>query len=245
MEYKKLNSALLLTVIALFVTTILVLIKVLFSGAKGFEWGSVSDWFSSLSTFGTLVIAWFAYKEAPGWISQKNYEHVHNMILDLIYSDLQKVLRSSFKYQTNLYSFFRLVANTINENNKDQSLVIKKKLELDDFYENLSDIMHLTIRKSKTINRYGWELSTEAEFIFNEIKKAVSEYTEIHSNNVEKLFNFNMHIDTPNNGHILINDTQESVRHLRERIKNLIHEIDVKNHPVEYFAHPKKKHRII
>lgn len=84
MEYKKLNSALLLTVFILFITTILVLIKVLFSGAKGFEWGSVSDWFSSLSTFFTLVVAWKAYKAAPQWIKQKQSEEGFNHIKTLM-----------------------------------------------------------------------------------------------------------------------------------------------------------------
>ncbi|WP_170956379.1 hypothetical protein [Kosakonia sacchari] len=88
MEYKKLNSALLLTVFILFITTILVLIKVLFSGAKVFEWGSVSDWVSSSSTFGTLVIAWFAYKKAPQWISQRRHDSAFDIAKKLILDDI-------------------------------------------------------------------------------------------------------------------------------------------------------------
>ena len=38
------------------------------------ELGSFSDWVSSLSTFGTLIVAFLAYKKAPEWINQKMNE---------------------------------------------------------------------------------------------------------------------------------------------------------------------------
>lgn len=48
MKFKKYNNALICTVLVLLWVTILVLVKVLFSGNNDFEWGSVSDWASTL-----------------------------------------------------------------------------------------------------------------------------------------------------------------------------------------------------
>lgn len=42
-----------------------------FKDNKSLELGNLSDWVSSLSTFGTLVVAYKAFKAAPNWLSQK------------------------------------------------------------------------------------------------------------------------------------------------------------------------------
>lgn len=86
MEFKKINMALVITVIVLFTVSIFTFLKVLFSDAKTLEWGSISDYISSISSFGTLLVAYFAYKAAPQWIHQKQNEegfnHVSNMLKD-------------------------------------------------------------------------------------------------------------------------------------------------------------------
>lgn len=86
MEFKKINMALVITVIVLFTVSIFTFLKVLFSDAKSLEWGSISDYISSISSFGTLLVAYFAYKAAPQWIHQKQNEegfnHVSNMLKD-------------------------------------------------------------------------------------------------------------------------------------------------------------------
>lgn len=50
------------------------------------ELGSLTDWISSLSTAGTLYIAYMAYKKAPDWISTKRnesgFEHVTNIMAE-------------------------------------------------------------------------------------------------------------------------------------------------------------------
>lgn len=86
MEFKKINMALVITVIVLFTVSIFTFLKVLFSDAKSLEWGSISDYISSISSFGTLLVAYFAYNAAPQWIHQKQNEegfnHVSNMLKD-------------------------------------------------------------------------------------------------------------------------------------------------------------------
>ncbi|MDS0826516.1 hypothetical protein [Serratia marcescens] len=50
------------------------------------ELGSLTDWISSLSTAGTLLVAYMAYKKAPDWISTKRnesgFEHVTSMMAE-------------------------------------------------------------------------------------------------------------------------------------------------------------------
>lgn len=86
MDYKKLNMALVITVIILLAVATFAFLKVLFSDSNALEWGSVSDFISSISTFGTLLIAFFAYKAAPQWIQQKRneegFKHVSTMLED-------------------------------------------------------------------------------------------------------------------------------------------------------------------
>ena len=58
MNLKKTNTALLTIVCVLLIIVVLVLIKILFSDVKGFEWGSVSDWFSTIAN---LIVAGTAF----------------------------------------------------------------------------------------------------------------------------------------------------------------------------------------
>lgn len=48
------------------------------------EYGSLSDWVSSLSTLGTFVIAAMAYKAAPDWISKKEHDLIFEIATEKI-----------------------------------------------------------------------------------------------------------------------------------------------------------------
>ncbi|EPO7715196.1 hypothetical protein PGR10_06345 [Klebsiella sp. 141198] len=86
------NNILLSTVLVLFIVAIVTFIKVLGYGTgitnliSTIEVGSLTDIISSLSTLGTLVIAYLAYKSAPLWIREKQNEegfnHVSSMLRD-------------------------------------------------------------------------------------------------------------------------------------------------------------------
>lgn len=102
LNIKKCNLFLISTVFVLLLVSILVGIKVLFSNMHGLEWGSVTDWFSAISTlagsiasFGTLYIAYKAFQKAPEWLDQKKYNIAHEIIEQSIYSNLQKVRTTS------------------------------------------------------------------------------------------------------------------------------------------------------
>lgn len=57
------------------------------------EYGSVSDWVSSLSTALTLLVAWKAYKAAPDWLKQKHVEQALELASKLIESENDKLIK--------------------------------------------------------------------------------------------------------------------------------------------------------
>lgn len=92
MNLKKTNSVLLGINIFLFLVASLVFIKVLFLDVEGFEWGSVSDWFSTASSVLTTYIAYRAYREAPKWINQKQNDAGFGIVTTLMAEYDQQVL---------------------------------------------------------------------------------------------------------------------------------------------------------
>lgn len=94
MNIKIANTTLIGLVSLLLFLAILVLVKILFAGSKGFEfeWGNVSDWVSSLASVGALVVAYLAYKAAPGWFTQKQNEAGFNHIASIMANYDQQVL---------------------------------------------------------------------------------------------------------------------------------------------------------
>ncbi|EEW0968756.1 hypothetical protein ACXZDT_003961 [Escherichia coli] len=61
MNIKIANTTLIGLVSLLLFVAILVLVKILFSGSKGFEWGSFTDWISASSSIITLIFAFYVY----------------------------------------------------------------------------------------------------------------------------------------------------------------------------------------
>ncbi|MCM7830423.1 hypothetical protein ACHHY8_22650 [Enterobacter cloacae complex sp. 2024EL-00215] len=72
-DCRKANIALIIIVSTLLIITCLVLIKFLFSGNEGFEWGSVSDWFSSIANLIMAGAALYAAWNAKQWFSQRSH----------------------------------------------------------------------------------------------------------------------------------------------------------------------------
>ncbi|EKT3979647.1 hypothetical protein QEF67_000131 [Klebsiella aerogenes] len=110
------NNILLSTVLVLFIVAIVTFIIVLTYGTgitnliSTIKVGSLTDIISSLSTLGTLVIAFLAYKSAPRWIREKQNEegfnHVSSMLRDydnivLELTDIYWDVSSSASYLNN------------------------------------------------------------------------------------------------------------------------------------------------
>lgn len=107
LNIKKCNLFLISTVFVLLLVSILVGIKVLFSNMHGLEWGSVTDWFSAISTlagslasFGTLYIAYKAFKKAPEWINKKIDEDALSLCTDTHFILIEKISESATRIKS-------------------------------------------------------------------------------------------------------------------------------------------------
>ncbi|EPO5571497.1 hypothetical protein ACUB4Z_002168 [Klebsiella pneumoniae] len=155
------NNILLSTVLVLFIVAIVTFIKVLAYGTgitnliSTIEIGSITDWISALSTFGTLVVAIFAYKSAPRWISEKQNEegfnHVSSMLRDydaivLELSDIYWDVLSSTSYLSNT----QIIRKKINKGMDSYFLLesklkackrwkIESPLEVEIYFKNIHD----------------------------------------------------------------------------------------------------------
>ncbi|MBS0861931.1 hypothetical protein [Providencia rettgeri] len=74
------------------------------------EYGSLSDWVSSLSTLGTFVIAVMAYKAAPDWISKKE----HDLIFEIASEKIPEIKKNIEELNDKL-SFFSLDSSRYDE----------------------------------------------------------------------------------------------------------------------------------
>lgn len=65
--------------------------------AKGhFEFGSLMDFFNTLGTLGTLVVAYLVYKNAPKWLHQKQEEDGYTLLKELVLNDYNEYYLSWF-----------------------------------------------------------------------------------------------------------------------------------------------------
>lgn len=80
MDCRKANIALITIVSALLIISCLVLIKFLFSDKEGFEWGSVSDWVSSIANLIMAGAALYAAWNAKNWFQTKIKENALNQV---------------------------------------------------------------------------------------------------------------------------------------------------------------------
>ncbi|HCT5366358.1 TPA: hypothetical protein OT044_000465 [Citrobacter koseri] len=80
MNIKKWNTYLVSTVLILLILAVLILIKILSSNVKGFEWGSVSDWFSTIADLIMAGAALYAAWNANNWFRTKIKENALNQV---------------------------------------------------------------------------------------------------------------------------------------------------------------------
>lgn len=175
------NKLLVATVIVLLWVAILALIKVLFSDSNGFEWGSVSDWLSSLATIGTLGIAIAAYKKAPEWLAQKQYDVVHNVIEESIYTNLTKVNSASHHLRNLYWSVGKQSISVLNNNCAINESLRNEVHKLDNLMDEFANLSYSVINSLNTIPRNGFELSNYSCSIINILKDTNREYGNIYN----------------------------------------------------------------
>jgi len=174
----KTNKILILSVSALCIIGTLTLLKAVFTGA---EFGSVSDWVSSISTFGTLIVALIALKKAPDWINQKKHEDGYELAKKLIVYEYPELTSIISKYQNHL--------QIIKQKSEGDDIIIAL-LNADITIEdcdymlalfNNAEVTPLNIRKSiKQLSRFNWFLKKDVNDLVNIIH---SQYDSLHLQN--------------------------------------------------------------
>ncbi|WP_430689148.1 hypothetical protein [Klebsiella quasipneumoniae] len=87
MELKIYNRIILAVSMVLLCSCVFIICySIKFNGVK-IEFDGISDWISSLSTFGTLVVAYSAYKKAPEWLNQRMHEDAFFLAKKLMLDD--------------------------------------------------------------------------------------------------------------------------------------------------------------
>lgn len=121
MRVERWNKLLVATVIVLLWVAILALIKVLFSGSNGFEWGSVSDWFSFACNVVMAGVAVYAARYAKLWFRQQSYATAFNKAegvlnkIDLLYNNLKELnadATQAYEHMQFIESNLSLVSDT-------------------------------------------------------------------------------------------------------------------------------------
>ncbi|ORM67541.1 hypothetical protein [Pantoea rwandensis] len=126
---------------------------------KKIQYGSVSDWISSLSTFGTLIVAYMAYKAAPDWINRKNVEGGSSIAINFIYRKMNSAEEEIRIVSTCLASMIRLVKskNGFHAKRKNDAVITafhKSMVKI----ANLSDSINASLLE---LHRFGWNLKDE------------------------------------------------------------------------------------
>lgn len=186
MELKRVNLILLWSVIILIFITVLILVKVLFTGSKGFEWGSVSDWVSAACNMAMAGAALYAAYNAKDWLKIKKKEsslpllaQFHgNHIIPL--SDKVREMLVGIEIAANEVRIFHsdddlhecraslLRDSGINHKKNIQEYIAKSWRIYYNFYMN--DVIQL-YKSESLLKMYGWEFDNEKLYDSLRIKK--------------------------------------------------------------------------
>jgi len=183
MDMKRWNRCLLALVALLLILAIIATANIIIKqySTEKMEFGNWSDWVSSLSTFGTLLVAAMAYRKAPDWINQRKndagFDVAQNVMLDDI-TNLYKHLNDAALIIVDLEINFDLMSD-----NPQEFLTVDdcdKNLEVFKTARGLpSQIKQKLIRLSKL----GWnldnELGKELEKIFDLYQSFYSRYNRL------------------------------------------------------------------
>jgi hypothetical protein len=138
--------------------------------SKGhFEFGNLMDFFNTLGTLGTLVIAFLAFKKAPDWFKTKNNEIAHTKATEF-FSEFM------IDYSKKIETLYPLI---------EPFRELPKNLTLHDYYNEILSTHCLTnqlelrtVLKGKAIslyeyiiyfNTYGWVLKEDINLKVNSL----------------------------------------------------------------------------
>ena len=219
MKFKKYNNALICTVLVLLWVTILVLVKVLFHGDNKLEWGSISDWVSSIANLIMAGAALYAAWNARNWFQTKIKENALNQV-------------TKFWTNCDLFSLemLKTYENVRNLNNtdpyfepKDFAYLVRTEKEVIDQLQ-----IKLTSLKNELQSLTFWKVSPKDATIFknyflsNQMAlSTLKEAINFDINDISERYHYNM-----NYGKVLVDtfkgliDTHET---LKKDMNNIFH----------------------
>nr|WP_129951597.1 hypothetical protein [Rahnella sp. RFA10(1/100)] len=173
----------LIAIAAVFTTVVLIffIYTIYYNIGTKMELGSLSDWISSLSTFGTLVVALMAYRKAPEWMAQKHYNTVSKVIEEAVYEDLRKLSSLSLQYKSHIVHTCFTLKKSLNAKD-DLPSNIKDTL---DIVENLLieffNLSYSIQNRLKSISRYNYVITPYALNVAEEIKNTADNYNDLQT----------------------------------------------------------------
>lgn len=173
------NNILLSTVLLLFIVAIVTFIKVLTYGASTMEIGSVTDWISALSTFGTLVVAYIALRKAPDWLAQKHYEKAFSAVEDSIFNELYNVRSSSLKLKEVFTRLSGIYIRSITAREDVPFSHLEAMQELTVYTTDFQKRAHIIINQIKAISRTRYEITGYTESILDILVKTSEKYNDL------------------------------------------------------------------
>lgn len=212
MNLKKTNTALLTIVCVLLIIVVLVLIKILFSDVKGFEWGSVSDCFSTIANFTMAGTAFYAAIKASKWLTQNMHNDAYILTKKIVIDDYAHILLSMrdshfamFRYSHHHYDFYNLKkfhptelieetrinfkSSVYRIHDMDKNLILLRKVgfKLSNSIKNNHDDFMNTAYKSIGQHHIFWSMCLNKE----KIKKGAFDDTELSQLNQELISSYN------------------------------------------------------
>lgn len=230
-----------------FVAT-LVLIKALFSGFNGFEWGSVTDWLSAAGSVGTLIIAIIALMKVPDWMAQKHYDIAYSIIENAVYKDLAELRLKSLHVKNLTLKLARKIVDSvrtdgedININKQIEQLNQAVEIQIDEFDRlafGIRNQFSSALRTNYELSNYAHEIenfiqesSKRYNVITHQIYVVLSEFETFYFTDQKKKSNFEKEI------FIIRNNAIKNNKYLSDKINQIYNE----NRPIKEFITPKRK----
>ncbi|HID9395460.1 TPA: hypothetical protein ACXIY6_003750 [Serratia marcescens] len=163
-------------IIGLVLALLILLICTFYSSMETkMELGSLSDWISSLSTAGTLLVAYMAYKKAPKWLNQRMHEDALTMATSLLFDDYtnlnRKIIQSSV-----IIEHIKLMNEFVSDNFRDFITVDECERYLSMLDD--TDIIPTKINdKVRNLKKLGWCIKEPVHKNNNEL---LNSYTTIN-----------------------------------------------------------------
>ena len=153
--------------------------------------GNLADWISSLSSLGTLIVAYLAFKAAPNWFHQKMDEHAFTLAKELITDLHPKLFMSNRKFNTIIedYTTYYYHTNTDDAYNDFISTLYEKKLT----YQQNHDLMFKIKTTVDSLEKLGWKFKINIFLIIkntSEIQSNSSVALEKLTMKLKKLMNY-------------------------------------------------------